>query len=61
MFLMCNRRGETIKAMREVEKSISSMAISPCFDSEHFSNGSVVYTRKPLEVAASLVRSSVKS
>ena len=56
MFLMCSRRGETIRAMREVENSISSIAISPCFDSEHFSKGSVVYTRKPREVATSYVR-----
>ena len=39
-----------MRATNDVEKSISSNAMSPSFVSKHFSNGSVVYIRKPLEV-----------
>ena len=39
-----------MRATNDVEKSISSNAISPSFVSKHFENGSVVYMRNPLEV-----------
>lgn len=47
-------RGESIRATKDVEKSISSRAISPCFDSKHFEKGSVVYILKPLDVPDAL-------
>ena len=50
VFVICNLRGESIRATNDVEKSISSNAISPSFVSKRFSNGSVVYIRNPLEV-----------
>lgn len=50
VFVICNRRGESIRATNDVEKSISKSAISPCFVSKHLENGSVVYIRNPLEV-----------
>lgn len=50
VFVICNRRGESIRATSEVENSISNRAMSPCFISKHFEKGSVVYMRKPLEV-----------
>ncbi len=40
-----------MRATKEVEKSISSMAMLPAsLDSKHFANGSVVKIWKPLEV-----------
>ena len=50
VFVICNLRGESIRATNDVEKSISSNAMSPSFVSKHFENGSVVYIRNPLEV-----------
>ena len=50
MFVICNLRGESIRATSDVEKSISRSAISPDFVSKHFENGSVVYIRNPFEV-----------
>lgn len=50
VFVICNLRGESIRATNDVEKSISSNVMSPNFVSKHFSNGSVVYIRNPLEV-----------
>ena len=50
MLVICNLRGERIRATRDVEKSISSKAMSPCLVSKHFEKGSVVYMRKPLVV-----------
>ena len=52
MFDITSRRGERISATRDVENSISRSPMSPLFDSEHFEKGSVVYIRKPREVAA---------
>ena len=39
-----------MRATKEVENSISRIAISPSLFSKHFEKGSVVYIRKPLEV-----------
>lgn len=50
VFVICSLRGESIRATNDVEKSISSNAMSPSFVSKTFSNGSVVYIRNPLEV-----------
>lgn len=43
---------------REVEKSISSIAMLPSFVSKHFENGSVVKMRKPRDVPG-LVRQTL--
>ena len=48
--MICNLRGESTRATNDVEKSISSNAMSPSFVSKQFENGSVVYIRNPLEV-----------
>jgi len=51
VFLICSLLGDKMRATREVEKSISRIAILPAsLDSKHFANGSVVKMRKPLEV-----------
>ena len=50
VFVICNLRGESMRATNDVEKSISSNAMSPSFVSKHFAKGSVVYMRNPLEV-----------
>lgn len=43
-----------MRATREVEKSISRIAMLPAsLDSKHFAKGSVVKIRKPLEVPES--------
>ena len=42
VFVICSLRGESIRATKDVEKSISRSAISPCFDSKHLEKGSVV-------------------
>ena len=39
-----------MRATRDVENSISNIAIFPSFVSKHFENGSVVYIRNPREV-----------
>lgn len=39
-----------MRETREVEKSISSIAIFPSFVSKHFEKGSVVKMRKPRDV-----------
>lgn len=44
-----------MRATRDVENSISRREMSPTLDSEHFEKGSVVYIRKPLEVAMARV------
>ena len=53
VLLICNLLGDKMRATREVENSISTMATSPDFDSEHFAKGSVVYIRYPRDVAGS--------
>ncbi len=50
VFVICSLRGDSIRATNDVENSISSSAMSPCFVSKHLEKGSVVYIRKPLEV-----------
>ena len=51
VFFICSLLGDKIRATREVEKSISRMAMLPAsLDSKHFANGSVVKIRNPLEV-----------
>ena len=50
VFVICNLRGESMRATNDVEKSISNNAMSPSFVSKHFANGSVVYMRNPLDV-----------
>lgn len=42
MLVICSLRGDNIRATKEVENSISSKAMSPCFVSKHFEKGSVV-------------------
>ena len=54
VFLICNLRGESIRATSEVENSISNMAISPSLVSKHFAKGSVVYMRKPRDVPVAI-------
>lgn len=51
VFVICNLRGDSMRATNDVEKSISKSAMSSCFVSKHCEKGSVVYIRKPLEVA----------
>ena len=50
-----------MRETREVEKSISRIAIFPSFVSKYFENGSVVKIRYPREVPAGLVESLEKS
>ena len=54
VFLICSRLGEVMRATKDVEKSISSMAILPSRVSKAFENGSVVKMRKPREVPAKI-------
>ena len=42
VFVICSLRGERISATSDVEKSISSMAMSPSHVSKHLVKGSVV-------------------
>ena len=58
--MICNLRGESMRATNDVEKSISSNAMSPSLVSKHFENGSVVYIRIPLEVPKEWVLASGK-
>lgn len=41
VFVICSRRGERIVATKDVENSISSMAMLPSLVSKHFEKGSV--------------------
>ena len=50
VFVICNRRGERMRDIRDVEKSISSIAMLPSFVSKHFEKGSVVKMRNPRDV-----------
>lgn len=50
VFVICNRRGDNIRATSDVEKSISNIAMLPSLVSKHFVKGSVVKIRKPFEV-----------
>lgn len=50
VFVISSLRGDIMRATSDVENSISRRAISPCLDSKHFENGSVVYILKPLVV-----------
>jgi hypothetical protein len=43
-----------MRATREVENSISKIAMLPSFDSKHLENGSVVNIRNPFEVPGGL-------
>ncbi len=41
VFVICSRRGERMVATKDVENSISSMAMLPSLVSKHFEKGSV--------------------
>lgn len=55
VFLIWSLLGESMRATKEVENSISSIAMLPAsLDSKHFAKGSVVKIRNPLEVPCSV-------
>jgi hypothetical protein len=45
VFCMRRTRGDSVRATRDVEKSISRLETSPSRDSDCLLKGSVVYTR----------------
>jgi hypothetical protein len=57
VLVICSRRGDRMRDTKEVENSISSIAMLPSLVSKHFEKGSVVKMRKPRDVPV-LVRQS---